>query len=52
MVSVGLHDIHCGPKSYMLKLLGKLVVNMVLEPHLIGDHVFKCHYHIFISPTY
>ena len=26
MVSVGLHDIHCGPKSYMLKLLGKLVV--------------------------
>ena len=26
MVSVRLHDIHCGPKSYKLKLLGKLVV--------------------------
>ena len=24
--SVGVHDIHCGPKSYELKLLRKLVI--------------------------
>ena len=27
---VRVHDIHCGPKSYKLKLLGKLVVQLFL----------------------
>lgn len=39
--TVRVHDIHCGPKSYKFKLSGKLVIQLVLYPYLMGGHMFQ-----------
>ena len=44
-----MHDIYCSPKSYKLKLFGKLLFNMVLEPCLVGGHMFEAHHHMLID---
>ena len=51
ITTIGVHDIHCGPKSYKLSFLGNWLSNTVSDLGLEGGHVFKP-YRMFISPLY